>query len=33
MDKDKAASLKTSNFELDPTFGGDGIDSDMPESF
>ena len=33
VDKDKAASLKTSNFELDPKFGADGIDSDMPESF
>ena len=33
VDKDKAAIFKTSNFELDPKFGVDGIVSDMPESF
>ena len=33
VDKDKTASLKTSNLELDPKFGADGIVRDMPESF
>ena len=33
VDKDKGAIFKTSNFELDPKIGADGIVSDMQESY